>query len=510
MKKEHLKSVVLIFTSMLLIVSCTDLEIEESDSQISESTTEFTGVSDVDASISGLYNSLNGIIETQENLYALNEVTSDELLVPTRGTDWGDNGVWRQLHEHTWSSIHPYILNSWNNLNRLVFNSTLIIDSRSNASPQQVAEAKFLRAFSMFWVMDMYGVAPFRNPDDSPDSNPMVMTRPEAFDYIITDLNEALPNLPEIGPGTETSKASSAAANYLLAKLYLNKHIYLATTPTPEDMTRVVELVDAIGGDGFSLETGYFDIFKSDLDSETIFFTNSSVGNRIWNGLHYNQNAPDNDGGGWNGWSTLAEFYDLFEGDPNINTPGSGQEERRGFVPTDGSNLGIGFGFLIGQQYNEEGIPLTDRQGNPLEFTREFPGLVGNSERTGIRVIKYHPINGEFARHEIVFRYADAYLMKAEAVFRGGTSGDDALTLVNNLRNIRNAQNLTSLTEQDLLDERGRELYGEFWRRNDQIRFGKFSETWGLKNNTDEFRVLFPIPETALLSNPNLSQNPGY
>ena len=223
-------------------------------------------------------------------------------------------------------------------------------------------------------------------------------------------------------------------------------------------MTNVVQAVDAITADGYTLQSGYFNIFTPDTDSETILFTTSSVGNRMWNGLHYNQNSPDNSGGGWNGWSTLAEFYDLFEGDPNTNVPGSGQEERRGFVPTDGSNLGIGYGFLIGQQYDENGNPLNDRPGNPLIFKRDFVALAGNDEQIGIRTIKYHPENGAFQGHQIIQRYADAHLMKAEAIFRGGTSGDDALTLINDLRTIRNATPLSTVTEQDLLDERRKRI----------------------------------------------------
>jgi len=210
----------------------------------------------------------------------------------------------------------------------------------------------------------------------------------------------------------------------------------------------------------------------------------------------------------------LSEFYDTFEGDANINVPESGQEERRGFVPTDGSNLGIGYGFLIGQQYDETGAAMTDRVGNQLDFTRELPGLLGNNEVTGIRLIKYHPENGGFTGHQILFRYADAHLMKAEAILRGGTSSETALGLVNELRAMRNANGntapLSALTEQDMLDERGRELYGEFWRRNDLIRFGKFSDAWQYKSNTDVTRVLFPIPATAIISNPNLVQNEGY
>ena len=499
---------------LTISISCTDLEIEQTDSAFDESLCSgFAGV-DPTASLDGLYNDLRGQIQGQEGLYALNEVSSDELLVPTRGTDWGDNGVWRNLHDHNWNPLHRDVKNTWNSFNQNVYRASLIIDARSNASTQEVAEAKFLRGLSTFWIVDLYGQAPFRTPDEGPEVNPSVKTRAEAFDFAIQDLTEALPNLPTAGPSASLNKATKAAANYLLAKLYLNKHIYLNTTADAADMTKVVTYVDAIKADGFALASGYFDVFKNDVDSETILFTTSEVGPRIWNTLHYKQNSPDNNGGGWNGFTTLSEFYDTFEGDADINVPGSGQEERRGFVPTDGSHLGIGYGFLIGQQYDETGAAMTDRVGNPLDFKKELPGLLGNDETTGIRLIKYHPENGGFTGHQILFRYADAHLMKAEAVMRGGTATETALALVNELRAMRNANGnttpLTSIAEQDMLDERGRELYGEFWRRNDQIRFGKFSQTWEYKDNTDTYRVLFPIPATAIISNPNLIQNDGY
>jgi hypothetical protein len=499
---------------LIISVSCTDLEIEQTDSSFNEDLSgEFGGV-DPAASLDGLYSDIRSQIQTQEGLYALNEVSSDELLVPTRGTDWGDNGVWRNLHDHNWDALHRDVKNTWNSFNQNVFRATLIIDPRSESTPQEVAEAKFLRGFSTFWIADLYGQAPFRTPDEGPDVNPNVKTRAEAIDFALQDLIEALPDLPSSGPSGSLNRATKAAANHLLAKIYLNKHTYLGTTADPADMTRVVEYVDAIKADGFALASGYFDIFKNDVDSETILFTTSEVGPRIWNTLHYKQNSPDNEGGGWNGFTTLSEFYDTFEGDPNINVPGSGQEERRGFVPTDGSNLGIGYGFLVGQQYDETGAAMTDRVGNQLDYTKELPGLLGNSEVTGIRLIKYHPENGGFTGHQILFRYADAHLMKAEAVLRGGTSSETALGLVNELRAMRNANgntaSLSAVTEEDMLDERGRELYGEFWRRNDLIRFGKFSDAWQYKSNTDVTRVLFPIPATAIISNPNLVQNEGY
>jgi len=509
MKKNKFKLRYIVALSLILVaaVSCTNLNIKQTDSVFSAGGSGgFTGVANPDASLDDLYNGLYGQIGNQANLFALNEVTTDEAVVPTRGTDWGDNGVWRTLHAHTWTPIHSQVKDNWNALNQSVFNAGLIIDSRSNANPQVVAEAKFLRAFAMFWVMDMYGQVPFRTPDEGPEINPKVFTRAEAFAFIDKDLNEALADLPTTGPAGSTYRASKATANYLLAKLYLNKNIYLGTgAADPADMTKVVNYVDAITADGYGLVTGYFSIFKPENNNETIWWVKTSVGNRIFDGLHYNQTP-----GGWNGFSTLAAFYDKFEGSATSNEPGNGQEERRGFVPTDGSGNGVGFGMLIGQQYGPSGEKLKDRPGNDLVFTKDFPGLVGNNERTGVRVIKYHPENGAFVNHEIMFRYADAYLMKAEAIMRGGTSSETALGMVNNLRSIRSASALSSLSEQDMLDERGRELYNEFWRRNDLIRFGKFADAWGLKAADDSFRSLFPIPSTALLSNPNLTQNPGY
>jgi len=493
------------------LAGCTDLEIEETDSRFGNLSGEFNGV-DPEANLANLYNSLRTEFQTQENLFALNEVTSDEQLVPTRGTDWGDNGLWRTLHAHTWDANHNFVRGTWNNFNQMIFNATAIIDSRSNPTELQAAEAKFVRAVAMFWLVDLYGQVPFRTPDEGSEVNPMVMTSVEAVDFILKDLNEALAVLSSGGPSATLNKPTKATVRFLLAKIFLNKHIYLGTgSASAADMTEVINLVDAIKADGYDLQAGYFNLFTSDVNTETIFFTTSDVGARMWNSLHYKQNSPDNTGGGWNGFTTLAEFYDLFEGDANINVPGSGQEERRGFVPTDGSNFGIGYGFLIGQQYDETGTAMTDRPGNPLIFTKELPGLLGNDERTGIRVIKYHPENGAFANHEVIFRYADAHLMKAEAIMRGGTSGDIPLEMVNELRDLRNASPMGSApTEQDMLDERGRELYIEIWRRNDLIRFGQFTKEWAYKDNTEEFRVLFPIPATAIITNPNLTQNPGY
>ncbi len=521
--------------------SCTDLEIEETDSFISEG---FQGFEDPQSSLDQLYQNVAGQRADQANTYALNEVTTDAQLIPTRGPDWGDNGRWRKLHQHEWGLEEVDIITPFNQWNANQLTASQIIDPRSNSTGTIVAEAQFLRAFSMWQALDLFGQVPFRDVTLSSSSVPEVLSGQAAVDFIMADLDAAIAGLPatSANAGDDLKTASKAAARFLKAKVLLNKHIYLnqltggGGTPESADMAEVISLVDAIAADGFALQAGYFNIFRDTADSETILWGDSAVGNRIFNVLHYNSTGIS--GGGWNGFSTLAEYYDLFEGDPNSNrveldeTPLDGQEERRGGVPNqglsfssrpgtsdnggfeDGSN--VGNGFLIGQQYALDGTPLEDRQGAPLTFKRDFvngegqSSLINNDETTGIRVIKYNPRFGAFTSHSMIFRYADAHLMKAEAMMR---SGGDPTVMVNELRVLRQAAPLASVGEQELLDERGRELFTEHWRRNDMIRFGQYLRDWELKGAGqagNATRLLFPIPLPQLLANPNLVQNPGY
>jgi hypothetical protein len=507
----------LLFACMALFaLSCTNLDLIVDDSLVAESTDSgFSGVENAESSLENLYNALRGQIEPQDGYYALAEVSSDELLIPTRGTDWGDNGIWRVLHTHKWPASHLYVLNVWNGFNSNIFLANQIIDSRSNASPQVVAEAKFLRAFSMWTVLDLYGQVPFREVDEGPTVNPKVLSSTEALAFVLQDIEDALPGLPVIGPAGTTNKASKAAANFLKARVLLNAGIYRGEgAPSAADMPGVIAAVDAITGDNFALQAGYFDLFDGTANSERVWYTTAGTGNRMWGGLHYNQPSTDNGGGGWNGFTTLGAFYDSFEGNPNSNYVGDNQEERRGWVPdatnADSNNQGFFYGFGIGQQYNAAGTAIQARASKPLVFTKELPGLVGNNDVTGIRVLKYHPSNGAFYGGVILFRYADAYLMKAEAMLR---SGGNPTAMVNALRTLRGAAPLGSVTESDLLAERGRELYIEMVRRTDMIRFGTFNAGYEFMDPSavgDETKNLYPIPANAILSNPNLVQNPGY
>ncbi len=103
-------------TVLALLLSACSLDIEETDSLITKGPSDvFNGVENPAAAIDGMYGTLSGQFGSQEELFAISEVTTDILVVPTRGTDWGDNGVWRTLHAHTWGPTHRDVVNVWNN-----------------------------------------------------------------------------------------------------------------------------------------------------------------------------------------------------------------------------------------------------------------------------------------------------------------------------------------------------------------------------------------------------------
>ncbi|GAB5551007.1 MAG: RagB/SusD family nutrient uptake outer membrane protein [Saprospiraceae bacterium] len=499
MKSNILTKGLLLFSActLLFFTACTDLEVEGTDSVILEPNEDGFTAGDPTQLLEAALNDLSAFTD-QANIYSLSQHTSDEMIPPTRGVDWGDNGVWRTLHQHTWDPTHAYVLGAWNQLNERAFKTNQIL--ASNPSAEQEAQARWLRAFYVYQVADLFGVVPFREVDEGVDVDPRVFSRTEAIDFAISDLEAALPNLPGDGPSNSNFGPNKAAAHLLLSRIYLNRAVYNSTDPAGPythdsgDMQKVIDNVDAIAQYGYSLEDEYFKIYTKNAESEIILVSNQGSGENRWMmTLHYSQNPS-----GWNGFTSLASFYDKFdENDPRI-----------GNYPTpDGSEFsGIGRGFLIGQQYSDDGSVLVDERTKlDLQFTRDVP-IAGAATAKGIRAIKYHPSDHGPYR---IMRYGEAYVNKAEAQFRSGDT-DGAIATLNELRAARGAPSISSLTEESLLDERGFETYWEGIRRTDQVRFGTFNTTWEEKTITDPTRVLFPIPQQALDSNPNLTQNAGY
>ena len=502
----------------LALINCTKLD-EEFPGQLTQDQVGTAAGGSASALLQGVYRSLRTNFQDQARVYALWEITSDELIAPTRGGDWDDNGAWRVLHTHKFDGDHVRIREVFNDLGGTVYAATDML--RFNPTAQQAAEAKYLRAFAEFMILDGWDQVPYRDVGASTAEAPHVKAGVEAASWLIDTVNAILPNLPD-GPNTVANKD---AARVLLMKLFLNKGAYAnRQTPTfaPADMQQVITLADqVINSNRYTFSANYFDNFapaNTTIGKENIWVlenvagtdygTGNTIRTRYHSTMHYNQQPS-----GWNGFSTLSDFYNKFEA----------ADKRRGAAyPANDpaySNPGnhINVGFLVGQQYDmKTGAALKDRTGAPLAFTPQVSLLEKgtNLEVTGIRAYKY-PIdylradNGFTDNDYVFFRLADVQLMKAEALLRTGQAAA-ALTIVNQLRANRGATALASLTLDNLLDERGRELYLESWRRQDLIRFGKFLQPWQEKPQSDPKYLIFPIPNGQLAANPNLEQNPGY
>ena len=287
MKRNQVKFYVIALLSVVGLSSCTDLEIEETDSFISAG---FQGLENPSSSVDQLFNNANGNLGDQANTYALREVTTDALLVPTRGADWGDNGRWRKLHQHEWGLEETDIITPFDQWNANQLLASQVLDSRSNASAEDAAQANFMRAYSMWAILDLYGQVPFRDTQLPSTSIPEVMSGAQAVDFILADLDAAIGGLPTVaaGGGDALRRGCKAAARFLKAKVLLNRHIYDnqltggGGSANAADMASVISLVDEIAADGFDLQAGYFEIFEQTADNETIWWAETGVGNRIF------------------------------------------------------------------------------------------------------------------------------------------------------------------------------------------------------------------------------------
>lgn len=479
------------------LMSCTDLE-PIGDGFIFDQEVDGNFIPDNAPELANTaYNNLS-IFAEQNNVYSLYEHTSDEMIPPTRGVDWGDNGVWRTLHAHTWDATHAHVLSAWNDMNQRLFGTQAILAAQP-LSDRNRADALFLQGFYTWHVLDLFGQVPFRGFNDGVDVLPRVIPRAEAIDQAIDNVEESISNLPSLGPG-QNVQGSKAAAYTMLTRMYLNKAVYKASNPAGPyahdnaDLMKVIEYADLVTAEGYDFEDDYFSIFEAGDNSEVILYSNNgSPQNRYYMTLHY-----DSPLSGWNGFTTIAELYDSFEaGDPRL-----GQD-----ATPDGSQYsGIATGFLEGQQFSDDGVAIIEQRGQtPLIFTKDVP-LSGANVKQGIRVIKYHPAT---AGKYIMLRYAEAMMNKAEAQLRMGDNAG-ALATVNAMRTARGGAPMASIDEASMLQERAREMYWEGYRRVDQVRFGTFNGSWTGKEDSDASRVLFPIPQQALDSNPNLQQNAGY
>ncbi len=543
---------------LLTVIGCTKLDENLNSRLTNTQTANALGSNGVQLLLQGAYADLGTTFTAQDLLFCLEENASDEALVPTRGGDWDDNGVWRVLHNHTWNADHTYVLNVFNSLNKINFDATNVLGF--SPSPAQAAQAKFLRALSLYYLLDLYGQYPVREPGENLLNAPTVKSGPEASQFIIDELVAAIPNLPATG---NAGVATKDVGNTLLMKSYLNRGAWnnrAAPTFANADMQQVITIGSAIIASGkYTYMNEYFRNFDAlnSSSTENIFTVINNSGSAAnvsdirseWcRTLHYNQEATTSPNAGWNGFSTVSDFYNSFGavtpmvGVTNYATDKSGRYADTAVDARVGGRFYAGVtdasgqrpGFMIGQQYDKNNVALKDRKtpANNLAFdpaiAADMKETGPNLEITGIRVVKYAPdftngssyYQGNGGNDEVIFRYADVVLMVAEARLRQTTPDvPGALALVNGLRVARKAAPLPSMTlvntanlydARTLLAERGRELYWEKVRRTDLIRFGMFLKIWQYKPADDPKYLVYPVPSQALAANPNLEQNPGY
>lgn len=504
MKINFLK-IALVGALMAGSFSCTKL-----DPNIYDQATEFWRTPEqIAAGIAPAYSELRPY--PSGDIFSLQEVTSDEIIVPTRGSDWFDNGDWQQLWLHTWTINHGMINGTWGYIYGGIARVNLILKTVSELDPVPDdietinAELKTIRAFYYFMAMDLFGNIPIVENYEADLSTLANKPRAEVYQFIVDELTSNVDALTETVDGTTYGRMTKWFAYSLLAKIYLNAEVY---TGTPQWAACIAACDQVINSNKFSLEANFFDNFKilNEASKENIFVipfdANKGLGglNFQMRTLHYQSNETFNLAASpWNGFCSTADFYNQFD-----------QADAR-------RNM-----FLVGQQYSKGGEPLKDKQVElPLVFNPEVPVIQSDAPQfrmAGVRSVKYEPTpntGGDMSNDYAVFRLADIILMKAEAELRSGTG--DPLGTINmktgtvSIRSRAGLADFTTITLDELLKERAREMAWEGWRRNDLIRFDKFTDArQPAKAVSPDFRKLFPIPKAQMDRNPNLTQNPGY
>jgi len=506
----------LLLLSLVPMQGCTDLT--ESPSSAITPENFYRNEAEVLGGLAGVYAQLRG---TLEDYWNATEVSSDEMVVPTRGSDWYDNGQWLELHRQTWTATSPgvgFMNGAWNVSFTGIARANVLLEALGKVSvPNQaaiVAELRTLRGFYYYLLMDMFGGVPIVT-DIEIKARPR-NTRTEVFQFIESELLEARADLPDVWPAASHGRLTKGAADAILASMYLNAGVWMKETGVSavayntclgvlvsggaDACQAAIDAADRIINSGqYSLAANWRSNFTADNQASpenimVVNFTNKpDVGlNFIMRALHYNQlsNAQP-----WNGFATLAQTYNAFDAN----------DQRRQM-------------WLAGPQTNvETGAPVNDRAGNPLVFTTTITDITQATEGEGPRFYKYPAdpnrpegqLNGNDYAH---FRLAEIYLIKAEALNEQTPGSAAALALVNTLRArvFNPAQPLAAIDRAALLRERLFELATEGRRRQDLIRHGRFIEAWEFKPAGTANLILMPIPQTQIDANPLLVQNPGY
>jgi hypothetical protein len=453
-------------------------------------------------------------------------LSTDELLLPQRGGDWYDGGVHIAMHDHTWNSSNQS-LNVWINIYGGISacNRLLALPSvTSNAAA--VAELRVLRAYFYWVLMDLYGNVPIVTTlgESVAQSTPS-----QVYSFIESEITTNADLLPKKNDASVYGRLTYYGAQAILAKMYLNAAVY---TGTPQ-WQKAINACDLIINSGlFNLEANYESSFSRNNNGskEHIFIVPfDHIYGQGFNlpcmTLHYSsQITYTMNTQPWNGYCSIEDFYNSY------NDADSRKEAN----------------FLVGTQYAADGVtPITDpsyEKDNPapndpkamadpdgatVTFTPIVNEVAPNALRqAGVRIGKFGFYQGQSQNLDNdlpLYRYADILLTKAEALYRLAGAGNTgtwsssgvALMLVNQVHQRAGLPAYTSMTGEEFLAERGREMFYEGWRRPDLLRFGKFNDGDRFRpHDADNHVNIYPIPAsqiTATAGTPGaLRQNPGY
>ena len=447
------------------------------------------------ASISGLD---GGASQYIRGLYHHSELTTDESVC-----GWNDQTI-KNFHWMNWTTDDTFIYAFYSRIFMQVSAANEFIREAQASNlafsnkEEYIAEARVLRALAYFHAIDNFGNVPFADETSVVGAFPEQIMRADLFAWLETELTDLINNSALAAPrGNGFARADKGVAKFLLAKLYLNAQVYTGSARWNDCANVLKDLMD----DGYALHTTsagvfspYQELFLADNDrctDEIIFAVEQDGVNTTSYGatnyLIFASTGGEMDpallgiSSGWGGLRTTPEFYDKFSSGDARNLFYTATQQKS---IDDIGEFTNGYAFMKFRNIKSDGEP-----GKELGFVdTDFP----------------------------MMRYADVLLMAAECQLNGASI--DGLSAINQVRERAGLSALTALSAQAVIDERGRELYQECWRRSDLIRFGLFTSgyNWQWKGNVKEgrdvesFRTLFPIPDSDRLANTGLKQNTGY
>lgn len=483
--------------------------------------------------VATLYNYIGGVDEGQglqgavRGVYDLQTFGSDEAMLPTRGGDWYDGGLWQHMYRHSWTAGHDLPKNAWLYLYKVITlcnrSLELLETHKSLLSEQELTnystEVRALRAIYYWYLIDLFGPVPLVTSTQVSMQDVTQTPRAQVFQFAVDELKASLVDLPyknSVHIGDYYGRVTYPVALFVLAKLMLNAEVYSGTPHWQE----VIDYCDLIENMGFELESHYRNNFlvQNENSVENIWtipmdkHLYSNQQQNLYRTYHY-RHAAAYGFTGENGSCATKRTLEIF---------GYG---------TDDVDERFHENYWSDRVWDLNMNDILDRTGKPLVY---YPNEVALDlsdspyvETAGARMRKYEvdpnaTKDGKLMDNDIVlFRYADVLLMRAEAKFRlgganyqgekGGTAQDDFDAI-----RLRAGMATRPVTLQNLLDERLLELCWEGWRRQDLIRFGQYRSLYHgetgapVVDESDGHTSLFPIPADVMALNHNLKQNPGY